>query len=114
MRLLDCSASPEQSGQRAVDLSRGEGELRPGTMLGREWNGQMRRVAVLAYPPFRIMHEAPTFSCRQLRHQTAESRHRLAHLETTLDVPTLRGYRVNDGNAQVLFQRFNNVERPPA
>ena len=46
-RLLDRSSSPEKAGQRAVDLSRRTAELRPGTILGREWNGQMQRVAVL-------------------------------------------------------------------
>ena len=43
-RLLDRSASPEDAGQRAMELAR----LRPGTVLEREWNGQMHRVAVLA------------------------------------------------------------------
>ena len=46
-RLLDRSGSPEKAGQRALDLSRRIGELRPGTILSREWNGQMQRVAVL-------------------------------------------------------------------
>jgi Protein of unknown function (DUF2924) len=47
-RLLDRSESPEKAGQRAVDLHRRTRELRPGTVLGREWKGQMQRVAVLA------------------------------------------------------------------
>jgi hypothetical protein len=47
-RLLDCSGSPENAGRRAVDLDRRTADLRPGTVLGREWNGQMHRVAVLA------------------------------------------------------------------
>jgi hypothetical protein len=47
-RLLDASATPEAAGQRASDLRRRTTELRPGTVLGREWNGQMHRVAVLA------------------------------------------------------------------
>ena len=47
-RLLDRSESPENAGQRAVDLGRRTADLRPGTVLGREWNGQMQRVAVLA------------------------------------------------------------------
>ena len=47
-RLLDRSVSPEDAGQRAVDLARRTANLRPGTVLGREWNGQMQRVAVLA------------------------------------------------------------------
>jgi hypothetical protein len=45
-RLLDRSVSPEDAGQRAV--ARRTADLRPGTMLAREWNGQMHRVAVLA------------------------------------------------------------------
>ena len=48
VRLLDRTGSPEQAGQRAVDRGRRNAELKPGTMLGREWNGQMHRVAVLA------------------------------------------------------------------
>jgi hypothetical protein len=47
-RLLDGPGSPETAGQRAVNLRRRTTELRPGTVLGREWNGQMQRVAVLA------------------------------------------------------------------
>ena len=47
-RLLDRSESPEEAGQRAADLGRRTTELRPGTVLGREWNGWMHRVAVLA------------------------------------------------------------------
>jgi hypothetical protein len=46
--LLDRSVSPEEAGQRAVALARSSANLRPGTMLAREWNGQMQRVAVLA------------------------------------------------------------------
>lgn len=45
-RLLDRSASPEKAARRAV--ARRAGELRPGTMLAREWKGEMQRVAVLA------------------------------------------------------------------
>ena len=42
-RLLDRSESPEKAGQRAA------GQVRPpiGTVLAREWNGQMQRVTVL-------------------------------------------------------------------
>jgi len=47
-RLLDSSETPETAGQRAVDLGRRTVKLRPGTVLGREWNGRMHRVAVLA------------------------------------------------------------------
>jgi DUF2924 family protein len=45
--LLDRSASPEDAGRRAVELARRTAELRPGTVLEREWNGHMHRVAVL-------------------------------------------------------------------
>ena len=45
-RLLDRSESPENAGQRAA--GRRPAELRPGTMLAREWNGDVQRVAVLA------------------------------------------------------------------
>ena len=44
-RLLDRSESPEKAGQRA--LARRSADVRPGTVLGREWNGQMQRVTVL-------------------------------------------------------------------
>jgi hypothetical protein len=44
-RLLDRSESPEKAGQRAV--ARSSVDVRPGTVLGREWNGQMQRVTVL-------------------------------------------------------------------
>ena len=48
-RLLDgAGGPPEDAGKRAVDLNRPTAELRPGTMLAREWNGRMQRVAVLA------------------------------------------------------------------
>jgi Protein of unknown function (DUF2924) len=46
-RLLDRSVSPEDAGQRAVDLGRRNADLRPGTVLGREWNGRMQHVTVL-------------------------------------------------------------------
>src|SRR5262249_1413174 len=46
--LLDRSGSPEKAGRNAVDLSRQTTELRPGTILVRERNGQMQQVAVLA------------------------------------------------------------------
>jgi hypothetical protein len=47
-RLLDRSDCPERAGQSAMALRRLGAELRPGTVLGREWNGEMHRVAVLA------------------------------------------------------------------
>jgi hypothetical protein len=46
--LLDRSESPEQAGQQAVRLVRRIADVRPGTVLGREWNGRMQRVSVLA------------------------------------------------------------------
>ena len=46
-RLLDGAASPEDAGKRSVDPNRQSIDLRPGTMLAREWNGRMQRVAVL-------------------------------------------------------------------
>jgi hypothetical protein len=47
-RILDTSSSPEDAGKRAVDLDQRTADLKPGTMLGREWNGHLHRVAVLA------------------------------------------------------------------
>jgi Protein of unknown function (DUF2924) len=47
-RLLDRSGSPEQAGKSAVELSRRTAAIRPGTLLSREWNGRMQRVAVVA------------------------------------------------------------------
>src|SRR5215470_9485663 len=44
-RLLDRSETPEKAGQRAV--AGRSVDARPGTVLGREWNGQMHRVTVL-------------------------------------------------------------------
>jgi Protein of unknown function (DUF2924) len=47
-RLLDGTESPETAGQKAVGLVRAIAEARPGTVLGREWNGRMQRVSVTA------------------------------------------------------------------
>jgi hypothetical protein len=47
-RLLDKAATPEAAGKRAVDGNRMMTNVRPGTVLTREWDGQMHRVAVLA------------------------------------------------------------------
>jgi hypothetical protein len=47
-RLLDRSGSPEKAGQSAVDLRRRIAHIRRGTIVSREWNGQMQRVTVLA------------------------------------------------------------------
>ena len=46
-RLLDRAASPEDAGHPAVTISHRTTDLRPGTVLGREWQGKMHRVAVL-------------------------------------------------------------------
>jgi hypothetical protein len=46
-RLLDRSEFPEHAGQNAIAPRLENIELRPGTVLSREWNGQMHRVAVL-------------------------------------------------------------------
>jgi Protein of unknown function (DUF2924) len=47
-QLLDRSGSPEEAGKRALDRSRHIADVRPGTVLGREWKGHMHRVTVLA------------------------------------------------------------------
>jgi hypothetical protein len=47
-RLLDRSGSPEKAAQSAMDLSRVVRDLRPGTILSREWGGHLQQVAVLA------------------------------------------------------------------
>ena len=47
-RLLDSAVSPEAAGKRAVEGARVTRDMSPGTMLGREWNGRIHRVAVLA------------------------------------------------------------------
>ena len=47
-QLLDGTGTPEDAGKRAVDQIRPTTNVRPGTMLAREWNGRMQRVAVLA------------------------------------------------------------------
>jgi hypothetical protein len=47
-RILDRSGSPEQASSRAADANRRANNVRPGTVLGREWNGRMHRVTVMA------------------------------------------------------------------
>ena len=47
-RVLDGAGPPEDAGKRAMDGNRLTTDVRPGTMLAREWNGRMQRVAVLA------------------------------------------------------------------
>jgi len=44
--LLDRSDTPEKAGQKAANGQR-RVDVRPGTILAREWNGHMQRVAVL-------------------------------------------------------------------
>jgi hypothetical protein len=46
-RLLDGTASPEEAGRRAAQAKPLTCEVRPGTILTREWNGRIQRVAVL-------------------------------------------------------------------
>jgi hypothetical protein len=46
-RLLDSTSSPEAAGKRAMETNRTASLVRPGTVLGREWQGRMHRVAVL-------------------------------------------------------------------
>src|SRR5215218_3210316 len=47
-RLLDGTGTPEEAGKRAAEVKQLTTDLRPGTILAREWNGRMQRVAVLA------------------------------------------------------------------
>ena len=47
-RLLDSAVSPEAAGKRALEGALVTRAMSPGTMLGREWNGRMHRVAVVA------------------------------------------------------------------
>lgn len=47
-RLLDGTGTPEEAGKRAVEVKQLTTDLRLGTILAREWNGRMQRVAVLA------------------------------------------------------------------
>lgn len=47
-RALDGAGSPEKARQNATILAESQTELKAGTILGREWNGQMHRVSVLA------------------------------------------------------------------
>src|SRR4051812_6612788 len=47
-RLLEGSTSPQQASARVTEARRRQIRLRPGTVLAREWEGQMQRVAVMA------------------------------------------------------------------
>jgi putative intracellular protease/amidase len=47
-RFLDDPDSPEAAGRQAMKASQAKAVVRPGTVLAREWQRQMHRVAVLA------------------------------------------------------------------
>jgi hypothetical protein len=47
-RLLDRASTPAEVGKRAADFNQRRTELRPGTMLVREWDGDLHKVMVLA------------------------------------------------------------------
>jgi hypothetical protein len=46
-QLFDNSESAEKAGQRVTAQHRQSDDLRPGSILGREWKGRMQRVTVL-------------------------------------------------------------------
>ena len=46
-RLLDKAVSPEAAGKHAVDRSQMASDVRPGTIMSRDWNGRMQRVTVM-------------------------------------------------------------------
>jgi hypothetical protein len=58
-RLLDGADSPEKAGENARTLADRQRELKPGTVLVREWNGRMHRVSVLADG---FTHDGKTYS----------------------------------------------------
>jgi hypothetical protein len=47
-RLLNSSGSPDDVGKLAADLNLRRTELKPGTLLVREWDGHLHQVMVLA------------------------------------------------------------------
>jgi DUF2924 family protein len=47
-RALDGAQAPETAGQNATIRAERQTELKAGTILGREWNGRMHRVSLLA------------------------------------------------------------------
>jgi hypothetical protein len=47
LRLLDRSGSPADAGKLAAEFNQRRADLRPGTVLVREWDGQLHRVMVL-------------------------------------------------------------------
>ena len=48
LRLFDRSGSPADVGKLAAEFNQRKAGLRPGTILVREWDGQLHRVMVLA------------------------------------------------------------------
>jgi len=48
LRLLDRSGSPVDVGKRLAEFNQRRVDLKAGTVLVREWNGQLQRVMVLA------------------------------------------------------------------
>jgi hypothetical protein len=48
IRLLDRSGSPANAGELATEFNQRRNDLKPGTVLVREWDGQLHRVMVLA------------------------------------------------------------------
>jgi hypothetical protein len=58
-RALDGAESPEKVRQNATIRAERQTELKAGTILGREWNGRMHRVSVLADG---FAYEGKTFS----------------------------------------------------
>jgi Protein of unknown function (DUF2924) len=48
LRLLDRSGSLAEVGRLAAEFNKGRADLRAGTVLVREWDGQLQRVMVLA------------------------------------------------------------------
>lgn len=48
VRLLDRPGSPADVGKLAAEFNQRNADLRPGTILVREWDGQLHRVMVLA------------------------------------------------------------------
>jgi hypothetical protein len=46
-RLLDDAVSPEAAGKRAAEVRGLCRDVKPGTILAREWKGRMHRIAVL-------------------------------------------------------------------
>lgn len=48
LRLLDRPGPPADAGKRAAEFNRRKANLRPGTVLVREWGGHLHQVMVLA------------------------------------------------------------------